>query len=173
MKSINWDTVEDQKEYKRLCSGGYICKITSVEDVADKEYLKIEYDIFEGEYKGYYKDLFDSKNFWGGNFIRSYKETAQSFFKGFITALEKSNKGYKFDNDETKLVGKLIGLIISEEEYQKNDGSIGIRFTCNPRSVDIIRTGAYEVPELKVLKDNKKVQSKNITPLEENDELPF
>ena len=183
MKNINWDEIEEQKEYKRIVPGGYICKITSVEDVPEKEYLKIEYDIADGEFQGYYAELFESKNFWGGKFIRSYKESAQSFFKGFVTAIENSNKGFKFGQDESKLIGKLVGLVIGKEEYNKNDGTVGVRFICQPRSVDQIKKGDYEIPEFKKLKGSAAVTSSNndlcptckkpIGKCECDDDLPF
>ena len=52
MKKIDWNNVEEAKD-GRLPAGGYICGITSVEDVANSEYLRFEYDIAEGEYKNY------------------------------------------------------------------------------------------------------------------------
>ena len=83
-------------------------------------------------------------------FIASYKDTALSFFKGTITSIEKSNKGYTWDNDETKLKGKKIGLVLYEEEYVKNDGSVGVRMKVDKaHSVDAIKKGDFEVPERK------------------------
>ena len=41
-------------ESKRLPAGGYICKYTNVEDNEEKQYLYMEFDIAEGEYKGYF-----------------------------------------------------------------------------------------------------------------------
>ena len=127
MRDLGLANVQEAQEFKRLTTGAYICKITAVEDVEDKEYLKVEYDVAEGEFKDYYKDLYEKKNFWGGKLIRSYKESAKPFFKSFIVAVENSNSGYKFDNDEKKLVGKLVGLVLGEEEYKKQDGTIGTR----------------------------------------------
>ena len=148
---INWNEVPEQTDFEKVVPGGYVCKITSVEDVPEKEYLKIEYDIAEGTFKGYYEGLYKAKAFWGGKFIKSYKETARSFFKAFFTAVEKSNNGYKWDNDETKLKGKLIGLVIGEEEYEKKDKSIGKRlYVDKPRSVDEIRKGNFTIPEFKM-----------------------
>lgn len=155
MKNLDLENVEEVQEYKRLVPGGYICRITTVEDVEDKEYLKIEYDIAEGEFKGYFVELYAAKNFWGGKFIKSYKEKALSFFKAFITSVENSNKGYVFDNDEQKLVKKLVGLVLGEEEYQKNDGSIGTRlYVDKPRTVEEIKKGNFTVPPIKKLKGN-------------------
>ena len=92
MKKIDWNNVEEAKD-GRLPAGGYICGITSVEDVANSEYLRFEYDIAEGEYKNYYRELSEHLNFWGGSFIKSYKEKALGFFKKMIVAFEKSNPG--------------------------------------------------------------------------------
>ena len=41
MKKINWKNVEEAKEFEKLPAGGYICGITAVEDVPEKEYLRI------------------------------------------------------------------------------------------------------------------------------------
>jgi len=152
MKNVNWGSVEETS-FDRLVPGGYVCGIVSVIDEEKKEYLKIEYDIAEGEQKNYYRKLQESKNFWGGSFIRSYKETALGFFKGFLTALEKSNGNFKaatFDNDPQKLKRLLIGLVLGEEEYKANDGEIKKRlYVSELRSVDSIRKGDFKVPELK------------------------
>lgn len=52
MKNINWNSVPDPVELPRLTPGGYVCKITVAVDVPEKEYLKLEYDIAEGEAQG-------------------------------------------------------------------------------------------------------------------------
>ena len=161
MKNINWNEVEEAQEFEKVATGGYVCGITAVEDVADKEYLAIEFDIAEGPLKNYYRGLYDAKGFWGGKFIKSYKDKAQKFFKGFITAIENSNKGFKFDNDETKLKRKLVGLVLSEEEYKAKDGSIKTRlYVSDIRSVDKIKSGDFEVKPLKKLAE-KSANSSN------------
>lgn len=152
MKNINWDRVEEVQEFEKVPPGGYICGITAVKDEPEKEYLIIEYDIAEGKFKGYYKQLYDSKGFWGGSFLKSYKEKAQPFFKAFITALEKSNKDFKFNNDETKLKGKFIGLVLAEEEYKANNGEIKKRlYVAQIHSTEKIKNGEFTVPALKRL----------------------
>lgn len=160
MKNVDLTNVEEAKEYVRLAAGGYICKITKVEDVPGKEYLKIYYDIAQGDFKGYFTDLMDAKNFWGGTFIKSYKETALSFFKAFTTAVENSNPKYKFDNDETKLVGRLVGLVLGEEGYVANDGSSKNRlYVKETRSIDVIKNKQFEVPEYKPCPGGRQVGS--------------
>ena len=150
MKKINLSNVEESKPFARVDAGGYICGIYAVEDVPDKEYLKITYDIVEGELKGHYTNLKKEKGWELPMFIASYKDSALPFFKGTITSIEKSNKGYAWDNDETKLKGKKIGLVLFEEEYVKNDGSIGVRMKVDKaHSIDAIKKGDFEVPERK------------------------
>lgn len=156
MKNINWTSIEENKEYDRPIPGGYICGITAVEDKEDKELILVFYDIVEGKFKNYFKNLEQAKSFWGGKFVKSYKETALSFFKGFLTAIEASNRGFvanNFDGDVSKLKNKYIGLVIGEEEYLSNDGDIKNRlYVAEVRSVDRIRSGDFKIPELKKFK---------------------
>lgn len=173
-KNINWDNVQEAQEFPKVVPGGYVCRITSVEDVEDREYLKIEFDIAEGELTGHYTELYKAKGFWGGSFIRSYKETARPFFKAFKTAVEESNPGYKFNNDESTLIGKYIGLTIGTEEYEAKDGSAKTRqYVDKARSVAAIRSGDFDIPEDKLLKK----PSENNGPVPANDvslaDLPF
>jgi hypothetical protein len=156
MRKINdFENVTEQQggEFEKLPVGGYICKITYVEDVPEKEYIKIEFDIADGKYSGWFAETYQRANFWGGKFIRSYKEKAAGFFKGFTTAVEQSNLGYKWAWDEQTLVGKFIGIVLALEEYVGNDGTVKERlYVAQNRSVDAIKKGDYKVPELKALK---------------------
>lgn len=152
MKNLGLENVEEARDFEAPPAEGYICRITSVEDVVNKEYLRIEYDIAEGDFKDYYSQLYKNRGFWGGSMIRSYKEKALPFFKSFITAVEKSNPGFHFDSDEKKLIGKLLGLVLAEEEYLSNSGEVKTRlYADKPRSVEAIRTGDYKVPLKKLL----------------------
>lgn len=152
MKRINWNEVEEVKEYERPSAGGYVCRITAVHDEAEKEYLKVEYDIAEGEHAGYFRRLYENRGFWAGSFLKSYKEKALPFFKGFLTAVAKSNPGFQFEDDENRLRGMLIGLVLGEEEYRGNDGTVKKRLYVDQiRSVNGIRGGEWELPDLKRL----------------------
>lgn len=153
MKKLNLSQVEEQTEFKKVTPGLYIAKIVDVEDVPEKEYLKIQLDIAVGEFKNYYTELEESKGFWALTLYRSYKDAALSFFKAFITATEKSNANYKFDEDKyLELKGKLVGAVLSEEEYMKKDGTVNAKIVVNRlRSVDEIKKGDIEIPGLKKL----------------------
>ena len=157
MKKItNIAEVQEAGEGVRLQAGGYICKYTKVEDKSDKEYLWMEFDIAEGEFKGYFADLNERAGFWAGRCIRSYKETALPMFKRMCSAVTKSNPGYIFDGntnaDETTLIGKTVGIILGEEEYEGNDGSVKTRlYVSRECEVEKIRKNDFKVPALKKL----------------------
>lgn len=152
MKNIDLTNVEEAQEFKALPAGGYICRLNVVQDVPEKEYLKIEFDIDEGEFKGHYQKLFASRGFWAGRMFRSYKETALPFFKSFTTALEKSNPGYQWDSDESNLVDKVIGIVLAEEEYIGNDGTVKTKLVADRvHSIEAIKKGDYKIPPKKLL----------------------
>ena len=163
MKRIeNWDSIVESTSFKRLTPNGYICKILKVEDHHEKEYLKIYFDIVKGDDKGYFKKQYDGdtrkEKKWpnAGTFIRSYKDSAASMFKGFTNAIEKSNKGYQWNFDEKTLVNKVVGLIIADEQYQNQKGQVRVRnYVAAVRSVETIEKGEYEIPALKELTTTK------------------
>ena len=153
MKNINWDNITEAGEFNNPVPGGYAARITRVVDDEPREFLKIEWDFADGEFKGYNADTYKRANFWPSSCIRSYKEKALPFFKAFKTAVEKSNPGYTFRNDPQSLVGKFIGVVLGEEEYEKNNGDIGTRLYVDQiRSGQAIREGDFKVPDKKFLK---------------------
>lgn len=163
MKKIDLANIVEFKPFERLEAGGYICGIYAVEDVPDKEYLKISYDIIEGDKKGFYSKLKKEKGWELPMFIASYKETALPFFKGTITSVEKSNKGFKFDNDETKLVGKKIGLVLFERERINNNGKKVTDLRVDKaHSIDAIKKGDFEIPEKELVSDTVASTSTNV-----------
>lgn len=167
-------------EFKRLPAGGYIAKITAVEDKDDKEYLNITFDIAEGEFKAFYGDEWGKAHPYAHSFVRSYKEKALGMFKGFLRAVDASNNT-KFEErakkgfPEGELVGKLVGVLIGYEEYRTDRGEIRQRARVTAtRSVDTIRSGDFKVPELKTLGDDQTANSpvKGFEQVNEAD-LPF
>lgn len=91
------------------------------------------------------------------------------YFKGFITAVEESNPGYKWNWDEKTLKGKKIGIVFRMEEYSYNgyDGEAARPFyAC-----------AYDdAPNMPIPKPKKLQKVENpvvdMTPAEE-EEVPF
>lgn len=115
--------------FAKIEPGIYICEILDPIDVEDKQLLKIKFDIVEGKYTNYYRE--QEKQFGeypsDGYHYRSYKDNAMPFFKGFITAVEKSNANYSFEKtfDFKTLKGKRFAGIFEYEEipFLDDDGN--------------------------------------------------
>jgi len=175
MKPIEgYDLVNEAGEFKRLPAGIYGVKITKVVDVPEKEYLEIYCDVTKGEFANYFKTLVDNGLKDSSRTIRSYKTKALPFFKAFITAVEKTNPGYTWDWDETKLVGKNVMAVFGEEEYEDSEGNVKVRTVVTEfRSLEAFQQGRIKVPELKKL-PAPVVESNNLDSVTlTDDELPF
>jgi hypothetical protein len=182
MKPINnYESVQASSgEFARPTAGGYICKIVDVEDVpmnaqGKGDYLRIEYDIADGELKGYYKEQFDR---WGGNwnasFIRSYKEKALGMLKHFTNCIEQSNAGYEWDWNEKGLIGKAVGLVLGEEEYRNSAGEIKIKLVVKDiKTVEDIKNGNFKIPAIKKLATEIKTRPAEFSAVPDLDDLPF
>ena len=165
-------------EFERLPAGGYVIKITGVENNEDKQYLKIVYDIAEGPERGRYKNE-DAEHDYRHSFIRSYKEKALGMFKAFIKAVDEANetnfndfieKGF----DEQLLKGNRVGVLFGYEEYNANDGSVKERlYLVRFLTIEQVRAGDFKVPELKKLKtDTAPTIPEGFTALPDAD-MPF
>lgn len=164
-------------EFERLPAGGYVIKITGVENNEEKQYLKIVYDIAEGPERGRYKNE-DAEHDYRHSFIRSYKEKALGMFKAFIKAVDEANetnfndfieKGF----DEQLLKGNRVGVLFGYEEYNANDGSVKERlYLVRFLNIEQVRAGDFKVPELKKLKTDTPTIPEGFTALNDSD-LPF
>jgi hypothetical protein len=159
MRKINMKDVKEAGDFTRPDPGAYICTITDVKDIKSKEYLKVSYDIAEGEFKGYYGEMRSNNPdwTWAGAYVKSYKPAALPMFKRFCTAVSRSNGAFVFDggevnSNEKTLIGKKIGLLLGEEEYYGNDGEKKTRLYVN-REFSIDNLKDQKVPKLKALKE--------------------
>jgi hypothetical protein len=153
MEKINgWETVEAKgmEDFKALPIGAYECVIVGAmvnhNEQSGKNTFKVAVDIATGEYKDYFKKRFDnntnSDKKWDSNAVRylAYEGDNVAYFKGFITCVENSNTGYKWDWDETKLKGKKICGVFLYEEYEKQDGTKSVKVRLNKfRSLDKLK----------------------------------
>ena len=181
MKKINLSDVQEAGDFRRPSAGPYICKITAVEDIKDKEYLKVYYDIDDGELKGYYTEARTNQPewLWMGAYVKSYKQTALSLFKRFCSAVSKSNGNFVFDAgevnaEEQTLVGKRIGLVFQEEEYESNMGDIKTRLKV-AREFPIDKLAEQKTPDPIKLPRTGSCDSSNsvfVAP-DVDEELPF
>lgn len=180
MKAVNLANVQEAGDFTILTAGAYICKVTNVEDVAEKEYLRVSYDIAEGEFAGYYGDMRANHPDWTwvGSYIKSYKEKALPMFKRFCSAISKSNGSFIFDggainSDEKTLIGKRFGVVLREEEYYNNSGEKKTRLTVY-KEFPVDQIASQKVPELKKLKeDPAELPAGFMTMSGGTDEIPF
>ena len=70
--------------------------------------------------------------------------------KSLTTAVENSNANFKFNMDESKLIGKKIVGVFGWEEYEKQDGTIGVVTKLTQiRSID--KLNDIKIPKVKKL----------------------
>lgn len=148
----NWEEVEAKgmEDFKTLPIGAYECVIRKAQvyknPTTEKESFKVQVDIASGEYKGYFRQRYDndtrSDKTWDNNATRylAFQGDNTAYFKGFITCVENSNTGYKWDWNEEKLTGKKICGIFQYEEYERQDGTKGVKVRLSKfRSLDKIK----------------------------------
>ena len=153
MKKIeNWNEIEAKgmDDFKALPIGAYECKIINAvenhNEQSGKTTLKVMVDIASGEYKDYFKKRYDSNTAidrrWDNNATKylAFEGENTSFFKGFITIVENSNVGYKWNWEESTLRDKKLVGVFQYEEYEKQDGTRGIKVRLNKfRSLDKLK----------------------------------
>lgn len=156
MLNLNLKNV-NASNYSKPGPGGYVIQITKAKNNSKLNRVEFEFDFAEGQFAGYYKEIKDKFNFWGGCFTKSYTERALPFFKKFVDTLVECNPdiegiviGDWEDIDEEKMVGARIGMIVGEKVYIGNDGKIKTKLdTYNAQFVTIetIYNEDYIVPE--------------------------
>lgn len=168
-KPNNWENVREHTDREKLPLGAYVCRVKGVRidsyDATSAQ-LIIQFDIAEGKYADFYKreyaaNTMANKKFKGVLRVWLPKddgsekdEWTKSTFKGMVTAFEKSNPGYVWNWDEKSLVGRMIGVLFRNEEWEY-DGKTG--WAVRPFraiSVDSVRTGEFTTPKDKPLKEN-------------------
>lgn len=171
MRKINdFENVkENSGDFERPAAGGYVGVILGATDVPEKEYIKLDLDIAEGDFANYSVETMERAGFCPLHAIRSYKDKALGFFKAFTNAVEACNPNYKWDWNEEALEGKKICFVLGEEEYQKQDGTVGERYTIDKfLSVEDLKAGKFKVPAKKKLAVAVPVETND-----DDDDLPW
>ena len=136
----SWDETEEKTlgdGFSTLPADLYICEIINCVDTTSSKgsnMLVFDVDICEGVFSGYYaKELLNNKNEnkkWRCKYYQTYSTTdakKNSYLKGVITALEKSNNttiNLKKGIDVSIFTNKKFGGVFGQEEYLANDGEI-------------------------------------------------
>ena len=163
----NWDNVQAFSDRQKLPVGAYVCEIKQavVQENSYGNQLCVLFDISAGEWGGYYSDDFnrnqreDKK--WKG-VLRLWlpkedgsdkDEWTKSILKGFISAVEESNRGYTWNWDEKSLAKKEIGILFRNEEWEYEGKTGWATRPFRAISVDSVEDGSYTVPKDKPLKN--------------------
>ena len=126
-KAENWEDI-DAINTRRPEPGYYLLKIINAMDgvaqYSDEPLLKLELDIFEGEFTNYFTNVGAKVNknilLRSNHSLRNPKSLP--YFKKFILDLEASNMGYKFDFRTESLKGKKIGAYLKYYTYESKYG---------------------------------------------------
>ena len=163
MRKVNWASVtaSNDGDFERLPGGPYVAVITEVTDYEDRQYVEALYDIAEGEHKGYYSTNWGKEHPLAHRIVLSYRDTALGMLKGRLEAIQSSNPGFDafaaWDAGRLDMFrGRLVGINLQEEEYERNDGDTGVRLNV-VQVVDAqrVRDGLVKTRERKTL-DAKK-----------------
>lgn len=195
-KPADYDTARaaEGNQMSQIEPGGHVCRIQGVvatKSRSGKDMLEVAYDIQEGgPFDGYFKARheratnFDANAKWPGIFrvvTENRDGTTNGYFKGFITAVEKSNPGYKFwatGGDEVTLKGKMVGFNFGPEEYLRTDRQTGlpvVAISVKPVyavSVAAVKEG-IEPPALKKLPEDQRPAQGEAFVEEDDPSLPF
>lgn len=165
MKKVDMTNVQEAGDFTKLPAGAYICAIRNIEDVEEKEYLKVTYDICEGEFTGHFDAIRKAHPdwSWAGVYVKSYKTTALPMFKRFCSAISKSNGSFVFDGntvnaDEKTLIGKKLGIVLREEEYYSNSGDLRTRLIVS-KEFPVSELDKQKVPDVKRLEGSIQTKS--------------
>ena len=148
----DFDKVEAKgmDDFKPLPIGAYECTIVIARENKNEESgkttFKVGVDIASGEYKDYFRKMYDNDSRidkkWNNNAVRylAFEGENVAYFKGFLTCVENSNPGYKWNWDEKTLINKKICGVFQYEEYEKQDGTKGVKVRLSKfRSLDKIK----------------------------------
>lgn len=150
MRPINLNNIEEKNlggDFKRLEPGAYPCVIMEVEDVEDREYLRVAFDIVAGEFKDYFSDPFYADKPWSHSMAFTYKEKNLGYFKRNLHIISDCNPGFDAEaaivaGKEQLLVGKAVGVVFREEEYV--DDKTGEVKMGSPRPDRVVRLDELE-----------------------------
>lgn len=164
-KPNNYEDVQVNEDFEKMELGGHKGVIKSVEEytsqISENTSLKVEVDTDKDDKQpGYYQKQYDENTNdnkrWSSAATKyvSLKEDENcvKMLKGFITAVENSNKGFIYDwNKEIdQLKGKKVGLIFGLEEYKDKDGNVKTATKLTQfRSIDKVDNAS--IPKVKLL----------------------
>lgn len=169
----SYKTVTTLSDVEKLPTGGYIIGILAAEEINYDwgDVLEIKFDIADGEYKNYFTNQYKNSQFEDKKYKGIYRlnipkddgseldEFMARKFKTDIAAIEDSNQGFHWTWDEKQLLGKKVGAIFFEKEYDYAGKHGFFTTTHSLRPVETIQSGKFKVPAPKMLTGNKRIEA--------------
>jgi len=164
-KPNNWENVQEYSVREKLPVGAYVCKVKQValQQNSTGQVMCILYDITEGDYQGFYARDYQGQNNdtkkWRG-VLRMWlpkddgtpnDENTKRKFKGMVTSFEESNPGYRWNWDENSLVGKTVGILYRNEQWEYNGKGGWAAKPLRCMSAQKVRNGDFTIPADKPL----------------------
>ena len=164
-KPEKYEEVQVNEDFERIELGGHKGIVKKVEEYTSQATgntsLKVEVDTAKDDkqpefFQKQYNENTNMDKKWstGATKYVSLKQDDNciKMLKAFITAVENSNPGFKYDwdKDTDQLVGKKVGLIFGLEEYTNDKGETktASKLT-NFRSID--KVAEAKIPRVKLL----------------------
>ena len=190
IKSYNGFKPERTTARETLPAGGYVAKIMDATVISYDwgDVLKVDFDIAEGEYKGFfatdYRNNTNDDKKWRGTYrinipneSNQYFDSQRKSFNNLIACLEETNSGFHWAWDESALKGKGIGVLFRNKEWEYNGSTGWTTECCTVTTAKDIREGNFKMPKDKPLKAkaaNTGVNSKTtFAPVDDDADLPF
>ena len=190
IKSYNGFKPERTTARETLPAGGYVAKIMDATVISYDwgDVLKVDFDIAEGEYKGFfatdYRNNTNDDKKWRGTYRinipnerNQYFDSQRKSFNNFIACLEETNNGFHWAWDETALKGKGIGVLFRNKEWEYNGSTGWTTECCAVTTAKDIREGNFKLPKDKPLKAKETASatsfSNAFTAVDDDSDLPF
>lgn len=164
-KPNNYDNVQVNEDYTPISLGGHKGIIMGVEEytspMTNNTSLKVSVDTDKDDtqpsyFAEQYKNDTRGDKKWSNSAIKyvslGEEENQVKMLKGFLTAVENSNSGFKYDwnKEVSQLKGKKVGIVFGLEEYQNQQGETKTRSRLTQfRSID--KMDNIKIPKVKLL----------------------
>ena len=190
IKSYNGFKPERTTARETLPAGGYVAKImdATVINYDWGDVLKVDFDIAEGEHKGFfaadYRNNTNDDKKWRGTYrinipneSNQYFDSQRKSFNNFIACLEETNNGFHWAWDESALKGKGIGVLFRNKEWEYNGLTGWTTECCAVTTAKDVREGNFKLPKDKPLKAKETASatsfSNAFTAVDDDSDLPF
>lgn len=164
-KPEKYDDIQVNEDYTPISLGGHKGIIMGVEEytspMTNNTSLKVSVDTDKDDTQpGYFAEQYKSDTRpdkkWSNSAIKyvslGEEENQVKMLKGFLTAVENSNNGFKYDwnKEVSQLKGKKVGIVFGLEEYQNQQGETKTRSRLTQfRSID--KMDNIKIPKVKLL----------------------